>query len=176
MKNKELAKKIDNFLPFWEKEENFYKEVLEILNNNDKQYIQEMIDSLKDYYNSEEIIRELESKIKGEKMREARYRVVVDFQGGEFAMYRDYTIEQWKKQALEWCYMDDNDELAEALYNDYKRFDDKTILLEIGEIWAIQFRKVRKDKKDFSKWEEDYKNETLEEFYQTRFKQEESQQ
>ena len=61
--NKQLAKKIDNFLPFWEKEENFYKSILEILNNNNKQYIQETIDFLKDYYNSEEIIKELQARL-----------------------------------------------------------------------------------------------------------------
>jgi hypothetical protein len=98
-----------------------------------------------------------------------RYRVVADLQGGEFAMGRDYTVEQWKKQALEWCWSDDNDELAEALYNDYQKFNDKIIMLKIADIWEIEFRKVRKDKKDFSKWEEDFEDETLEEFYKRRF-------
>jgi hypothetical protein len=63
MKNKELAKKIDNFLPWWEKEENFEQQVLEILNNNDKQHILEMIEFLQDYYNSEEIIKELKGRL-----------------------------------------------------------------------------------------------------------------
>lgn len=45
-----------------------------------------------------------------------RYRVVRDLQGGEFGTGRDYTLEQWCKQALEWCYIDENDELAEFLY------------------------------------------------------------
>ena len=63
MTNKELAKKIDNFLPWWEKEENFEQQVLEILNNNDKQHILEMIEFLQDYYNSEEIIKELKRRL-----------------------------------------------------------------------------------------------------------------
>lgn len=107
-------------------------------------------------------------------MNETRYRVVADYQGGEFAMYRDYTIEQWKKQALEWCFMDDNDELAEALYNDYKRFDNETILMEIADLWTIGFKKVRKDKKHFRQDElTDFEDETLEEYYNARFKGEE---
>lgn len=61
--NKQLAKKIDDFLPFWEKEENFYNEILKILNNNNKKYIAGMIDFLKDYHGSEEIINELRSKL-----------------------------------------------------------------------------------------------------------------
>lgn len=63
MNNKQLAKKIDNFLPWWEKEENFEQQVLEILNNNDKQHILEMIEFLQDYYNSEEIIKELKGRL-----------------------------------------------------------------------------------------------------------------
>ena len=63
MKNKQLAKKIDNFLPWWEKEENFEQQVLEILNNNDKQHILEMIEFLQDYYNSNEIIEELKGRL-----------------------------------------------------------------------------------------------------------------
>ena len=63
LENKQLAKKIDNFLPWWEKEEDFEKQVLEILNNNDKQHILEMIEFLQDYYNSEEIIKELKGRL-----------------------------------------------------------------------------------------------------------------
>lgn len=64
LSNKQLAKKIDSFLPWWEKEDNFYKQVLHILNKNDKQYILEMIEFLQDYYNSNEIIEELKGRIK----------------------------------------------------------------------------------------------------------------
>lgn len=61
--NKQLAKKIDNFLPYWEKEEGFYNYVLEILNKNDKKYILEMIDYLKDYDDSDEIVQELQKRL-----------------------------------------------------------------------------------------------------------------
>lgn len=79
-----------------------------------------------------------------------RYRVVKDYQGGDFGMERDFTIEQWVKQALEWCYVDENDALAEILLYNYHNMHGTAILDFISEIWAIQFRKVRKDKKHFT--------------------------
>ena len=50
-----------------------------------------------------------------EKDGHIRYRVSEDLQGGEFGMYRDYTVEQWRNQAIEWATMDDNDGLVESL-------------------------------------------------------------
>lgn len=80
-----------------------------------------------------------------------RYRVVKDYQGGNFGMNRDFTIEQWVKQALEWCYVDENDALAELLVFNYHNMKGTEILDFISEIWAIEFKKVRKDKKHFTK-------------------------
>lgn len=76
---------------------------------------------------------------------EARYRVVADLQGGEFGMGRDYTIEQWRKQAIEWADMDENDGLAETLA-DLPRDE---VLDFISNMWELKFRKVRKDKRHF---------------------------
>lgn len=99
-----------------------------------------------------------------------RYRVVKDLQGGEFGTGRDYTLEQWCKQALEWCYIDENDELAEFLYRYYKECTDKQLLAFIGEIWALEFKKVRKDKKNFDKWDlTAYEDESVDNFYKNRF-------
>lgn len=88
-----------------------------------------------------------------------RYRVVKDYQGGDFAMGRNFTIEQWVKQALEWCYVDENDSLAEFVLFNSKNMKGTAILDFISEIWSIEFKKVRKDKKHFTKddltmWEE----------------------
>ena len=95
-----------------------------------------------------------------------RYRVIRDLQGGEFGMGRDYTPQQWQKQALEWCWSDDNDELAECVYN----LKEKDIIPFIAELWALEFKKVRKDKKHFSQDNlTDFEDETLEEFYNRRF-------
>ena len=100
-------------------------------------------------------------------MNKTRYKVIKDYQGGEFGMGRCYTAEQWQKQALEWCYGDDNDEIAEIIDNIK---DEKEIIQTIGDIWALEFKKVRKDKKNLEKHElEDFEDETLKEFYSARF-------
>ena len=36
-----------------------------------------------------------------------RYRVVRDYQGGEFGMGRDYTAMEWLEQMTEWSEMDE---------------------------------------------------------------------
>ena len=94
-----------------------------------------------------------------------RYRVVRDLQGGEFGMGRDFTIEQWRKNALEWCYSDDSYGLAKELY-ELKQED---VIGYISEVWALEFKKVRKDKKIDQSDIEAYEDETLDEFYHTRF-------
>ncbi len=75
--------------------------------------------------------------------KEIRYRVSRDLQGGEFGMYRDYTVEQWREQAMEWADMDDNDGLAETL----AELPADEVIGFISEMWGLEFRKVRKDKK-----------------------------
>lgn len=94
-----------------------------------------------------------------------RYRVVRDLQGGEFGMGRDFTIEQWRKNALEWCYSDDSYGLAKELYE----LKSEDVLGYIAEVWALEFKKVRKDKKIDQSDIDAYEDETLDEFYHTRF-------
>ena len=94
-----------------------------------------------------------------------RYRVVKDLQGGEFGMGRDFTIEQWRKNALEWCYSDGNHELAEELY----KLPQEEVIEFISLLWSLEFKKVRKDKKIDQSDIEAYEDETLDEFYHTRF-------
>lgn len=94
-----------------------------------------------------------------------RYKVVRDLQGGEFGMGRDFTIEQWRKNALEWCYSDDSYGLAKELYE----LNSEDVLGYIAEVWALEFKKVRKDKKIDQSDIEAYEDETLDEFYHTRF-------
>ena len=78
-----------------------------------------------------------------EKDSNIRYRVTEDLQSGEFGMYRDYTVEQWRNQAIEWATMDDNDGLVETLC----RLEQHEVMTYIAELWGLKFRKVRKDKK-----------------------------
>lgn len=75
MTNKQLAKKIDEFLPFWEKEENCYKTTLEALNRNDIKELQDMYNYFFELYNSDEILAEIGKRIKAKKM-EAKQKII----------------------------------------------------------------------------------------------------
>ena len=86
-----------------------------------------------------------------EKDGHIRYRVSEDLQGGEFGMYRDYTVEQWRNQAIEWATMDDNDGLVESLC----QLKQHEVIGFIAELWGLKFRKVRKDKKKLEGIEND---------------------
>lgn len=69
-----------------------------------------------------------------------KYRVTRDLQGGDFGMYRDYTLKEWREQAIEWCEMDDNYATARAL----KRYEVKNCNLIdfIAEVWGLEFSEV----------------------------------
>lgn len=66
---------------------------------------------------------------------ERKYICVRDRQGGSFAVGRTLTIEEWRKQALEWLYQDDAEE-------DYIRFikklNKKYVIDEIAGMWALE--------------------------------------
>lgn len=60
------------------------------------------------------------------------YEVVADLQGGDFAMNRQYTIEQWREQAIDWLKQDDADEIAIRFF---ESLPEKEVLREIMEWW-----------------------------------------
>lgn len=64
-----------------------------------------------------------------------KYKVIRDCQGGEFGMGRNYTIEQWREQAIEWADSDENDGLIREL----KKLPKKEIIDTISEIWQLEF-------------------------------------
>ena len=66
------------------------------------------------------------------------YRVIKDLQGGEFGMYRIYTEEQWREQALEWAEMDEHYGLIKTL----KKLPTDKILPFISDIWALEFAEI----------------------------------
>lgn len=72
-----------------------------------------------------------------------RYCVSEDFQGGDFGKDRDYTIDQWRKQAYTWCYLGESYGLMKII----KEIPDEELLDFISEVWCIKFREVRKNKK-----------------------------
>jgi len=56
MSNEELAQKIGDFLPWWEKDDdNFYEQTLNILNSNNKYDLMCMRDYFNAYYSDEDI-------------------------------------------------------------------------------------------------------------------------
>lgn len=67
-----------------------------------------------------------------------RYRVVKDLQGDEFGMYRDYTIEQWRQQAIDWAEIDEHDGVVERL----KEMPEEQILPYIADFWTVEFAEV----------------------------------
>ncbi len=92
--------------------------------------------------------------------QDIRYCVVADLQGTDFGFGRDYTLDQWRIQAYEWCYMDDNYDLM----LDVKNCPDNKLLQFIGVVWGLEFKKVRKDKKHLESADE-YAGETPETYF-----------
>lgn len=78
-----------------------------------------------------------------------KYRVVRDYQGGEFGMGRDYTAEEWLEQMLEWRTadgLDDEDTERERGYwaKAIKTPYGESMLIDyIAEIWQLEFEKVK---------------------------------
>lgn len=84
--------------------------------------------------------------------QEKLYAVTNDYQGGEFGMYRLYTIEQWREQALEWADTDEADEIMEEL----KNLPAEQVIDYIAELWSLGFAEI-----DINKWTWDNKKNEL---------------
>lgn len=69
-----------------------------------------------------------------------KWRVVRDLQGGCFGMDRDYTLKEWREQAIEWSYADEDFEAVRQL----KRYEikNKDLLAFISGIWELEFEEV----------------------------------
>ena len=93
-----------------------------------------------------------------------RYRVVADLQGGEFGMGRDYTAEEWLKQAVEWRDSDDSwgdygegtDMYGETHNDDREWFikfwkqriedgKEQELIDYIADIWQLEFKEVKEN-------------------------------
>lgn len=64
MKNRTIAIKIKKIVPFWECEGDIYKQTMELLESNDKKLYIDLLNFIKDYYDSDSIVAELEKRIK----------------------------------------------------------------------------------------------------------------
>ena len=96
------------------------------------------------------------------------YRVVKDYQGTGFAMDRDFTIEQWRKQAIEWCFMDENFGLMKEIYE----ADSTEVLDIISEVWTIRFEATKENDEVDEKDKEVYSDESLDGCFKERFDEE----
>lgn len=65
-----------------------------------------------------------------------KYRVIEDYQGGDFGMGRDYTAEEWLEQATEWRDSDDS-------WGDWSDGD-----IDTREGWLEFWRKLIADNKE----------------------------
>lgn len=84
--------------------------------------------------------------------QEKLYAVINDYQGGGFGMYRLYTIEQWREQAMEWADSDEADETMEEL----KNLPAEQVIDYIAEFWGLGFAEI-----DINKWTWDNKKNEL---------------
>lgn len=64
MKNRTIAIKVKKIVPFWEYEGNIYKQTMELLESNNKQLYIDLLEFIRDYNNSDEIVKELQNRIK----------------------------------------------------------------------------------------------------------------
>ena len=103
-------------------------------------------------FKHQEKARKLNKLLNESLIKDARYYVCEDLQGGSFGMGRDFTIDQWRMQAYEWCFMDENYEVMKII----KDTPDNEVLDWIAEYWALRFKKVRKDKKHLSAGSNDF--------------------
>ena len=64
MKNRTIAIKVKQIVPFWEYEGNIYKQTMELLESNDIKLYNDLLNFIRDYNNSDLIVAELEKRIK----------------------------------------------------------------------------------------------------------------
>lgn len=79
-----------------------------------------------------------------------RYRVVRDYQGGEFGMGRDYTAMEWLEQMIEWSEMDGVDEqdikdMQEYWKNEIEFGREQGLIDHIAEVWQLEFEEVKEN-------------------------------
>lgn len=79
-----------------------------------------------------------------------RYRVVRDYQGGEFGMGRDYTAMEWLEQMIEWSEMDGVDEqdikdMQEYWKNEIEFGREQGLIDHIAEVWQLEFEEVEEN-------------------------------
>lgn len=83
------------------------------------------------------------------------YINIADYQGGDFAVGCYGTLIQWRRKAMEWCYMDDNYSLLNALK--YYKIKNSELIDFINDFWDIEIVEYNPSQKyDFELCELDY--------------------
>jgi predicted nuclease with TOPRIM domain len=72
-------------------------------------------------------------------MTNKKFKVIADLQGGTFGMDREYTLKEWKQQALDWA----DSEASGELYKDINKTPLKNIIDTISEIWQLEFKEIK---------------------------------
>lgn len=72
---------------------------------------------------------------------EQLYICTRDLQGGNFGVGRIGTVKYWKETALDWCYQDDNEEMAKFIKKTYKGKNLSNIIDEIITTWDLKIEK-----------------------------------
>lgn len=97
-----------------------------------------------------------------------RYKVDIDYENGDFGKGLYFTISQWRKQAMEWCFADENYGLMKELYET----KDEKVLDTIAEVWGVHFAEVDENDKLRDSDYANFEDETLDEFFESRFDEE----
>ena len=79
-----------------------------------------------------------------------KYINIKDKQGGEFAMYRCYTAEEWGKQAYEWADSDGWEHPENCLLSSFAKEED--LINFINDMWDIEIVEERKDNEELIKY------------------------
>ena len=83
------------------------------------------------------------------------YININDYQGGDFAIGVYGKLIQWRKKAMEWCDMDDNYSLLNALK--YYKIKNSELIDFINDFWDIEIVEFDNNKNyEFELWELDY--------------------
>lgn len=77
--------------------------------------------------------------------QQIKYEVIRDRQGGSFGMDRQYTADEWRKQAIEWLDTDGTFETEQDKSNyetTLAKMDDTELIEYIADMWDLEFKKV----------------------------------
>ena len=72
---------------------------------------------------------------------EKKYICVKDLQGGDFAVGRIATAEEWREIALSWAWNDDNEDLLKTL----KKLKKENVVAFVYDIWQIEILEIPAD-------------------------------